>query len=199
MRLKAIPEAEMGSTYPKAWRYLSRFESELRHSGIFRRYFKSSNPFYSIFNIGDYTFCHYKVLTREIAGSLTSAVVGRRDGKPCIPDHKLIMVGCDGLMEANFLCAALNSSPARLFVDSYVIKTQFSTHIFDLLAIPPYSEGNKTHTRLAELSEAAHKAAAKGNSAEVKRIEEEIDGWAAKLWNLSDKELAEMKRALEEM
>jgi hypothetical protein len=52
---------------------------------------------------------------------------------------------------------------------------------------------------LAELSEAAHRAAAKGDSAEVARIEEEIDQAAARLWGLWDDDLAEIKRSLEEM
>ncbi len=53
--------------------------------------------------------------------------------------------------------------------------------------------------RLAELSEGAHKTAAKGDEEEVEQIEKEVDRWAVKLWDLSDEELAEIKRSLEEM
>jgi hypothetical protein len=52
---------------------------------------------------------------------------------------------------------------------------------------------------LAELSESAHRAVAKGDSSEVRRIEEQIDRVAARLWDLSDDDLAEIKRSLEEM
>jgi hypothetical protein len=199
MRLKAIPEAVMQKDYPKAWGYLVQFEKVLRKSGIFRRYFKPTAPFYSIFNIGDYTFSPYKVVVREIAGSLTAAVIGSKDGKPCIPDHKLVMVDCAKQVEAHYICGVLNSAPARLLVGSYVIETQFSTHIFSLLVVPTFDSRNKIHLRLAELSEEAHKAVAKGETEEVRRIEEDIDRWAAKLWGLTDEELAEIKRSLEEL
>jgi hypothetical protein len=199
MRLNAIPEVEMQKDYPKSWGYLSRFEAVLRKSGIFRRYFKPTDPFYSIFNIGDYTFSSHKVVIREIADTLTAAVVGLSGGKPCIPDHKLVMVDAASAEEAHYLCAVLNSAPARVFVGSYVLNTQFSTHILENLAVPQFSKSNETHSRLAELSEAAHKATANGDATEVKKIEGEIDRTAARLWGLTDDELAEIKRSLEEM
>lgn len=52
--------------------------------------------------------------------------------------------------------------------------------------------------RLAELSEEAHKASEAGDTAEVKSIEEQVDHWAAKLWGLTEDELVEIKRSLEE-
>lgn len=65
MRLKAIPEGEMQRDYPKTWSYLKRFDATLRKSGIYRRFFKASDPFYSVFNVGDYTFARAKVVWRE--------------------------------------------------------------------------------------------------------------------------------------
>jgi hypothetical protein len=199
MRLNAIPEAEMQKKYPKAWGYLSRFESVLRKSGIYRRYFKPTDPFYSVFNIGDYTFASHKVVIREIAGSLTAAVVGQREGKPCVPDHKLVTVEARSADEAHYLCSILNSAPARLYVGSYVLNTQFSTHILERLTVPAFSRTDPVHMKLARLSAEAHKAAAKGETAEVMKIEEEVDRTAARLWGLSDDDLAEIKRSLEEM
>lgn len=198
MRLKAIPEVEMQKEYPKTWSYLRRFEPILRKSGIYRRYFKVTDPFYSIFNIGDYTFARHKVVIREIAGSLTAAVIGENNGKPCIPDHKLIMVDCNTAQEAHFLCAVLNSAPARLFVESYVVNTQFSTHIFNLLSVPTFSQKDSLHQKLAQHSVDAHKAAARSEQERVLRIEEEIDHAAIRVWNLSAEDLAEIKRSEEE-
>lgn len=196
MRLKAIPEDEMKKGHPKTWGYLTRFEAVLRKSGIYRRYFKSTDPFYSVFNIGDYTFAPHKVVVREIAGSLTAAVIGASEGKPCIPDHKLIMVECSSVEEAHFLCALLNSAPARLFVGSYVVSTQFSTHIFDLLAIPRFTKKDAACQELARHSVNAHEAVDEGNEARLRKLEEEIDCLAAKVWGLTDGELAEIKQSL---
>jgi len=199
MRLNAIPEKEMQERFPKAWRYLARHEATLRKTGIFRRFFRDTSPFYSVFNIGDYTFSRFKLIMREIAAGVTCAVVDGLGRKPIIPDHKLILVDTSTAAEAHYLCAVLNSAPSRVFVGSYCISTQFSTHVLALMAIPAFKSGNKRHDALAEMSNRAHKAAAKGNGAEVREIEAEIDKAAAKLWGLSDSELAEIKRSLEDM
>jgi hypothetical protein len=93
----------------------------------------------------------------------------------------------------------LNSAPARFVARAYTIQTQIGTHILENVGVPHFSKYSKTHLRLGELSEAAHKAAAKGETAEVMKIEEEVDRTAARLWGLSDDDLAEIKRSLEEM
>ncbi len=198
MRLKAIPVEEMQSKYPKAWSYLQHFEKELRTSGSFKRYFNVDSPFYSIFDIGDYTFAPHKLVIREIAGGLTCAVAGSQDGKTIIPDHKLILVPFEVEKEAHFVCALLNSSPARLFVESYVINTQFSPHLFEKLAIPDYDAHNKIHRRLSELSKEAHEALRDNETADVARITDEIDQLAAASWDLSDEEIRDVKFSIAE-
>ncbi|MGH9428641.1 MAG: SAM-dependent DNA methyltransferase, partial [Terriglobia bacterium] len=182
---------------PKTWGYLHRFETVLRKTGIFKRFFKPTDPFYSIFNVGDYTFAPFKLVIREIAGTLTCAVLGKKDRRVLIPDHKLVLVPSETAHEAHYLCAVLNSSPARCFAASYTIETQFSTHIFQLMSIPTFSEKNPVQLRLAELSEAAHKITASGDMTKVKSIEDEVNRVAAKLWDLTDAELSEIRASLE--
>ena len=198
MRLKAIPEERMQADYPRTWRFLLKFKNTLVKTGLFRRFYKPSDPFYSMFDIGDYTFLPWKLVIREISSTLTAAVVGVFEKKPVVPDHKLVIVASRSKEEVHYLCALLNSVPARLFVDSYCIETQYSAHIFNMLRIPPFQKTIGLHRKLAELSEAAHKATANGDTDEVGRIEKEVDRWAAKLWDLSEEELAEIKRSLEE-
>jgi SAM-dependent methyltransferase len=198
-RLKAIPETIMQEIYPKAYSYFSRFRDFLKIRAALKRYFKPDAPFYSIFNIGDYTFSQWKVVWREQASELTVAVVGPVEGRPVIPDHKLMMVETGSSSEAFYLCAALNSAPARLAVAAYAIQIQMTTHILENVAVPRFSTKNKTHIKLVELSLAAHQAAKTKNKAELERIEGEIDLLAGKLWGLEESELAEIKRSLEEM
>ena len=199
MRLKAIPEKTMQIDFPKTWAYLKRFESPLRKRAAFRRYFKHDAPFYSIFNIGDYTFSNWKVVWREQASTFMAAVVGPHKMRPIAPDHKLMIVAVDSRREAHYLCAALNSSPSCLAVAAYAIQIQMDTHILKYVGVPQFSQNNKTHLRLAELSQDAHNAAVQGATGEVSRIELEIDREAASLWGLKDGELAEIKRSLEEI
>jgi hypothetical protein len=74
-----------------------------------------------------------------------------------------------------------------------------NTHILENIKIPDFSKNNRIHLKLAELSEAAHKAALSDDKDKLKNIEEEIDKCAAKLWELTEEELIEIKRSLEEI
>jgi hypothetical protein len=196
MRLKAIPEKEMKAEFPKAWAYLAKFEKVLRGTGLYRRYFKETDPFYSMFNIGDYTFADHKVLVREIAGGLIAAVVGTKNGKPCIPDHKLMLVSCESAAEAHYLCAVLNSSPSRLFVESYVLNTQFSPQLFTQLRVPQFSSKNHLHVRLSECSQRLHRLSEKGDAVEeIRSIEATLDSLVGKLWGLTERELTDLVTA----
>ncbi len=198
-RLKAIPETVMEKTFPKAYSYLSRFETQLRKRAAFKRYFKEDAPFYSIFNIGDYTYADWKVVWREQAASLTAAVVGSKEKRIIVPDHKLMMVEVGSNEEAHYLCATINSRPVRMAVAGYAEDIQLDTHILRHVGIPTFQQKDKVHKRLAELSEEAHKATKADREAEIKEIEDQIDEYAAKLWDLTEEELAEIKQSLEEM
>jgi hypothetical protein len=196
---RGIAVETMENQYPKAHSYLAKFEKVLRSRAAFRRYFRAEAPYWSMFNVSPFTFAPWKVVWREQASTFTAAVIGPQERRPVVPDHKLMMVAAASRAEAHYLCAALNSAPSCLAVSAYAIQIQMDTHILENVAVPRFDAQNRNHQRLAELSEAAHRAAAKGDSAEVRRIEEEIDRVAARLWDLSDDDLAEIKRSLEEM
>jgi methylase of polypeptide subunit release factors len=197
---RGIAVETMEKQYAKAHSYLAKFEKVLRSRPAFRRYFRAEDPYWSMFNISPFTFAPWKVVWRYIATEMVAAAIGpSQSGKPVIPDCKLMLCEVQSEEEAFYLCGALNSAPANLAVKSYTVSTQISTHVLNNINIPKFSASNRIHQRLAELSEAAHRAAAKGDSAEVARIEEEIDQAAARLWGLWDDDLAEIKRSLEEM
>jgi SAM-dependent methyltransferase len=200
-RLKAIPIKEMQSDFPKAFSYLNKFEKLLRSRAAFKRYFKEDAPFYSIFNIGDYTFSPWKVVWREVANDVNAAVVHTGDcggaRKTVVPDHTCILVDCGSRDEAHYVCAVLNSSPARLSIQQYIVLHP-DPHVLENIKVPRFVPKNRIHEKLAELSQQAHAAAAKGKDEEVKGIEAEVDKWAAKLWGLTGEELAEILASLEE-
>ncbi|MGD2144705.1 MAG: N-6 DNA methylase, partial [Anaerolineae bacterium] len=73
MGLQAVSEDEMVVRFPKACAYLKRFEDDLRNRSGYRRYFTEEDPFYSLFDIGDYTFAPYKVVWRgQVAPNSTT-------------------------------------------------------------------------------------------------------------------------------
>jgi SAM-dependent methyltransferase len=198
-RLRAIPEDEIAHRFPHTLRHLERHRVLLRKTGVVRRFFKSTDPFYSMFNIGDYTFSPCKVVIREIAGGLTAAVVGPRGGRPIVPDHKLLLVDTATSDEAHYLCALLNSTPGRCFAESYSISTQFSAHLFHNLRITRFDPNNPLHVSLSAASLAAHiaaaasdRASATADAAVIARAESEIDAFAAAYWNLSPNQLAQL-------
>lgn len=195
---KGYTESMMRQKYPNLYSYLKRFESELRNRSGFKLYFDpKTDPFYSMYNVADYTFAPHKLVWREQASDFTVAVVGSKDGKPIIPDHKLMLVPFDDENEAHFVCVLLSSVIARLVVKSYVIETSTSTHVLENIAIPKYDSSNALHLRLASLSQQAHALTAEGR--DVSAIEADIDLAAAELWGISTKELEEIRKSLGEL
>ncbi|MCL6613067.1 MAG: N-6 DNA methylase [Firmicutes bacterium] len=211
---RGIDEAIVQHRWPKTWVYLKRFEKPLRARSGFKRYFTrkdnrgqivETGPFYSIFNIGDYTFAPWKVVWREQATWFTVGVVGPLDGRPVIPDHKLMLVDCATEDEAYYLGGTLNSSPVSFTVWCYAISIQQTTHILNNVRIPHYDPSHPIHQRLADLSRQAHRLApaAYGGEEEaqrqLQRVEEEIDEAVAELLGLLPEELKEIWRSLKEL
>ena len=207
MRLNAIPEEEMQEIYPHTWAYLKRFESDLRARAAFKRYFTrkdkggkviETGPFYSMFDVGDYTFAPWKVVWREVSHTLDTAVAMPSGDKPAIADHTLITVECSSGPEAFYVSGLLNSAPSRMAVQAYIVLHP-DPHILDHIRIPKYDPTDPVHQALAEASKEAHEAAAQGDEARLREIEDKVDTLAGELWGLTDKELAEIHRSLVEL
>jgi hypothetical protein len=201
MRLNAIPEKEMQECYPRTYGYFKRFEQTLLKRGGWevKQMMKAGKPFYSMSEIGDYTFAPWKVVWRYVASDFIVAVAEPHNGRPVVPNEKLMLVACGGDQEAHYLCATLNSSPIRLAVRGFFVETQIAPHVIERLRIPRFDRKNPVHSRLAELSEQAHGAAKVGDENRLREIEAEIDLWAAKLWGLSDDELREIQPSFREL
>jgi len=196
---RGISVQVMESKYPKAHSYLAKFEKLLRSRAAFKRYFRPEDPYWSMFNVSNFTFAPWKVVWREQADGFTAAVVGPDKRRPIIPDHKLMTVEVSSEEEAHYLCAALNSSPSRLVVAAYTVQISMDTHILENLQIPRFVMSLAIHKKLAALSLAAHKAVATGQAENVKEIEVEVDKVVVKLWTLSDDELTEIQQSLGEV
>lgn len=198
MKLRAIPEGEMKESYPRAFSYLAGFRSMLSARPILKRYFKSGAPFYSLFNVGDYTFEPWKVVWREQAWPFAAAVAGRVAGRLVIPDHKLMLVPAASSQEAHYLCAVLNSLPVAAAVAAYAVEIQISTHVLEHICVPRFNHADPLHCALASWSRKAHAAVRSRRNALVQTAEAAVDRCAAQLWGLSGDDLAEMRQFLRE-
>jgi hypothetical protein len=199
---RGYDEDWLAVAYPKSYAYLKRFEDDLRQRSGYRRYFDPGDPFYSLFDVGDYTFAPYKVVWGRIASKMEASVVPGMESKATIPQETISLVACDAEAEAHYVCASLNSSPFTFAVESYSQKggKSFGTpSILENVRVPKYDPANPTHLALADLSQQAHAATAAGDAARVREIEAEIDRLAAKLWGLTDAELREIQESLAEL
>jgi len=196
----AYDENWMKINLPQTYAFFKQFERELwtRKSQVVRDLMKKS-AFYAMYAVANYTFAPFKVVWREQAAFLTTAVIGSVEGKPIIPDHKLMLVPFDNEEEAHYVCALLSSSIAQFVVKSYVVEVSTSTHVLENIRISKYDFANPLHQELAALSQRAHELAAKDEKEKLRDVEEEIDEKAAQLWGLTGEELREIKRSLEEL
>ena len=138
---------------------------------------------------------------KEISSYFYCAVQGEfahemLTNKIVIPDHKLVIIPFENLVEANYVCGCLNSSPARFVASTYIVSTQISTHILEYIKVPKFSESNPLHLQIAEISEQCHEQTSNGNNEQVLNLETDLDRCAAKLWKLTDRELKAIQDAL---
>lgn len=214
---RGIAESIMQHRWPKTWAYLKRFETPLRQRSVFRRYFTrkgrggrvvETGPFYSMIDVGDYTFAPWKVVWTRLA-RVEAAVVGLADGKPVVPQETVTLVDCASEDEAHYIAALINSLPFQFAATAYSQvggKSMGSMHLLEYLRIPRYDPDNPLHERLATLSKQAHELAATAFSARIsgaqtalKQVEAEIDQAAAELWELTDRELEDVQYHMKEI
>jgi hypothetical protein len=195
---RGIPEPELRRTLPRTYKYLEKYEHILRQrrSQAVRKLMEHS--FYSMFGIGRHTFAPYKVVWAEVGHELLAAVTEPNDSKITIPDHTVVLIACDNPVEAHFLCAILNSSPAHLLIQNYIVGHPDS-HVMNRVNIPRLDADNKVHVALANLSRRAHEVVREGKLGELAKIEGDLDKLAAQVWSLSQLELTEIQRTLAEL
>ncbi len=185
---KAITEARMKREFPKTYEYFNRFKSRMTKRPHYLQHFEpSGQPFWSMYNVGNYTFARWRVVWREQSSSFKCAVI-EGDHAP-VADAKLIVVSCSSSDEAHYLAAILNSAIARYAIESYVVKVQISTHVLKNIGVPNFAPADPTHRLLAESSNLAHAHAANEDREGLLQVEAEIDRLTAKLWRVSKSEL----------
>ena len=204
---KGIPESEMKRRWPKTYAYLKQFEGDpkkpargtLRGRSGYRQYFRPSDPFYSMYNVGSYTMAKWKVLWPEVGHSVRASVSGPATVdkvKPSLPDHTIVAVSCDGESEAYFVAGLLNSSPAHVAAAAYIVLHP-SPHIMQNIAVPKFKKTDINHTWLAELSRRCHAVAEENNEDKIAELESEMDEGAARIWAITDTELKAILKALD--
>jgi len=199
-------ETRLKVKYPLTYTYLREFENVLRQRSGYKKYFDPEKaPFYSMYDVGPYTFAPYKVAWSHAKTILKAvAILPLEDkylgNKTVVTDQNAMFVDCETEQEAYYVAALLNSSPSVLVAVSYTALS-IVAHTLDHICVTKYNRQNPLHQSLASLSQQAHQLAALGESSEkdLHEVEEEIDRKAAELWGLTDEELKDIQASLKEI
>lgn len=185
--MRGYPEVHMRQTYRKALDYFRLYKQQLEARSSYHRYHTTRNgkelgPYYSLWNVGPYSFADHKVVWREVQNPRQFFVsyLGLRNDPflgevPVIPDHKLYFVPCTSADEAHFLTGFLNSLAVRAFVAGYAINTQIATHITEYINIPVFDASNQQHMKLSHVSSTIYterRSATETELADIERIVE---------------------------
>ncbi len=146
---------------PQLYRYLQTFRRQLQGRSTYRTRMPSA-PFYSIYNVGEYTFKPWKVIWAEQPGErdFPVAVIHNRNihglgEKLLIPDHKIYFVEFGESTPAYYLCGLLTCTRVQRFIRSFHVMLQVGD-IFKHMKLPEFNPADERHVRLAELVQEAH-------------------------------------------
>ncbi|MFX1535688.1 MAG: class I SAM-dependent DNA methyltransferase [Promethearchaeota archaeon] len=190
--MRSISEQVLETDHPQIYNFFRQFQPLIEKRPIHKRWGKRQ-PFYSLYDIGHYTFSPYKVVWRYIASEIKAVVISKANDpilgkKLVIPDIKLMMVPLENELEAHYLCAMLNSTFINVLVKCYAIGTQLATHVLKNIKIPKFRPNDLTHKRLALLSLDAHK-----NPKLRTELKNKIDNEVEQVLGLKPQEIAEIK------
>lgn len=193
-----ISVEKMEVDYPKAHAYLKRFERMLKARAAYKRYFDDDDSFWTMFNIGEYTFTKWKVAWGRVANEVNAAAVGPGSHRIIVAENTCNFIPVSSEEEAHYVAATMNSSPFHLTVRQYIIMHP-DPHILKNVRVPKFDPSSPLHRRLSQLSMKAHELAARDERDALTKVEDEIDAAAAELWGLSAAELAEIKDSLADL
>lgn len=185
-----IPVQELDKIAPKTSEWLYFYHDELLASRIQNGKFfnPTTQPYYRLDNVGEYTYAPYKVLWKEQTGSMSAVVVGSyfesipnadrelfSQDKPIVVDSKVLMLGLDDFDEANYICGILNSRDVVEIIDSYAVSTNRGVDVLKYLAIPKYNSENENHKIISKLSKDIHEEMRNGEPKSLENLESELN------------------------
>jgi hypothetical protein len=186
-------ETIMKREWPRTFSYLGLFKKELLSRAAYKKYHADKdNPFYSQYNVADYTFARYKVVWKRMANDLVAAVISQEKTKfgwkKVIPTDTTSLIAIENEDEAHYVCAILNSIVVRRFIKSYSSAGRGfgAPSVMEHVGIPMFDKGNALHKRLSELSKVLHRLREKCKKEDIQRSEEELEKEVRKLFKIMD-------------
>jgi hypothetical protein len=182
----------MKKKWQRTFNYLTLFKKELLDRAAYKKYHADTNsPFYSQYNIADYTFARYKVVWKRMASDLVAAVISQAKTdfgwKKLIPTDTTSLFATEDESEAHYLCAIVNSVPVRKFIKSYSSAGRGfgAPSVMENVGIPKFKKDNKTHKKISELSKELHRLKLKEEEKEIAELQKEVDENVCRLFGLT--------------
>lgn len=182
-------ETLMKRKWQRTFNYLTRFTKELLDRAAYKKYHaESDRPFYSQYNIADYTFARYKVVWKRMAGDIVAAVISQAKTdfgwKKIIPTDTTSLFATEDENEAHYLCAIINSTAVRRFIKSYSSPGRGfgAPSVMEHVGIGKFDRKNEIHKNLSALSRSLHKLKIDGKDDKIAGLEKEVDSCVCKLF-----------------
>ncbi len=183
--IRPIPEGEMRRSYPRTYSYLRAIKDELETRTLHARWGKN-NPFYSLYNIGDYTFAPYRLCWKRTTKNFAAAVISTLDDthlgrKLVLANNKVMLLPFEDHDLAHFVCGIVNSPGARKRINAS-ITTEAHAEIISVVQIPKFSPRDPVHKEICALSVRAHDLAPSDSGEEaLDEVEVELENAVRRL------------------
>jgi hypothetical protein len=124
-----------------------------------------------------------------MTNDLTAAVVSMHKTpfgyRKVIPTDTTSLFASEDEREAHYLCAVINSTPARNIIKSYSSAGRGfgSPSVMKHVGIPKFDGRSKVHVKLAELSQSLHDLAAAGKADQIAKLEKQVDEQVLRLFD----------------
>ena len=193
----------MKCDYPLAYAWLKHNREMLCSRAAFRRYFDPKiDPFYSMFDVGDYTVARHKVIWLGYGAKRVNAAISEYiEGKPVCGNQAMhILIACDSLDETHFLCGCINSSP---FNAAVVMHTQIGGKSFaqgsilKSVRLPKFDAGSNAHQKVVYIVKKLHQHLDDASS--LQACESELDDSVCGVWGLNKDEVIAARQVCEEL
>ena len=143
--------------YPLTLDYLLQFEELLSNRAAQKR-FQSRGEFYSMYNVGQYTFSDWKCVWRRMDSRIRAAAVGPRSVaglplRPVFPQETCVFIPAQNESEAFYLSAVMNSSAVNALACSTSCaggKSFGSPSLLSRIPLAQFDANNPVHVQLAD-------------------------------------------------
>ncbi|NHI94208.1 MAG: hypothetical protein EAX96_17080 [Candidatus Lokiarchaeota archaeon] len=183
---------DLENKYPNTYNYLIHFKEILISRAAYKKYFKLTDPFYSMFNINRDLFSPYKVIWNRMGNKLEAAVTSSQFDeyfvqKIVIPDNVLSYIPFTESKEAHYVCALMNSMLISFKVRSFSVsggKSFGTPSILNHLNIKKYDR-SPIHEELSRISELIH-GNINNKNFNLSQNEKKIDDLVFELYQIPD-------------